>query len=113
MNFKPIKGYEGLYEVNEFGEVYSCERTASDGRHLQRKKLKGGSFSNGYKFVCLRKDGLNRNHSIHRLVAEAFIPNPLNLSDVNHKDGNKQNNCVENLEWCSRSENLAHAVKIG
>ena len=113
MDFKPIKGYEGLYEVNELGEVYSCERITSNGKHIQRKKLKGGSFSNDYKFVCLRKDGVNKNHSIHRLVAETFIPNPSKLSDVNHIDGNKQNNCVENLEWCSRSENLKHAIKIG
>jgi hypothetical protein len=111
--FKSVKGYEGLYEVNEIGEVYSCERTTSNGKHLRRKRLKGGSFSNDYKFVCLRKDGVNKNHSVHRLVAETFIPNPLNLSDVNHKDGNKLNNHVSNLEWCSRSENLAHAVRIG
>ena len=113
MIFKSIKEYEGLYEVNELGEVYSCERITSDGKHLQRKQLTGGHFSNGYRFVCLRKDGVNKNHSVHRLVAEAFIPNPLNLSDVNHKDGNKQNNHVSNLEWCTRSENLKHAVDIG
>lgn len=108
-----IKGYEGLYIVNNYGEVYSCERITSDGKHLQRRKLNGGHFSNGYGFVCLRKDGVNKNYSIHRLVAEAFIPNPLNLSDVNHKDGNKLNNHVSNLEWCTRSENLKHAVDIG
>ena len=113
MLFKAVKEYEGLYEVNELGEVYSCERIASDGRPIQRKQLKGGHFSNTYRFVCLRKDGVNKNHSVHRLVAEAFIPNPNNLPEVNHKDGNKQNNCVDNLEWCTRSENLKHAVEIG
>ena len=51
MIFKTIKGYEGIYEVNRIGEVYSCERTSSDGKHLQRKKLKGGYFSNNYKFT--------------------------------------------------------------
>lgn len=113
MIFKSIRGYEGLYVVNNLGEVYSCEKTTSDGKHLQRMKLKGGCYSNKYKFVCLRKDGVNKNHSVHRLVAEAFIPNPSNLSDVNHKDGNKQNNHVSNLEWCCRSANLKHALDIG
>ena len=111
--WKSVVGFEGLYEVSDSGSVVSCERITCDGKHLKRKEIHGGHFSNGYRFVCLRKDGVNRNCSIHRLVAEAFIPNPLNLTDVNHKDGNKQNNSVENLEWCTRSDNLKHAVKIG
>lgn len=111
--WKPIKGYEGLYEISDSGQVVSCERITSDGKRLKRKLINGGHFSNTYRFVCLRKGGVNRNCSIHRLVAEAFIPNPLNLPEVNHKDGNKLNNCVENLEWCNRSDNLKHAVEIG
>lgn len=102
--FEQVKGYEGLYTVSEIGMVFSLRRG---------KFLRGGCFPNGYKFVCLRKDGKNKNLLIHRLVAEAFIPNPKNLPCVNHKDGNKQNNNVENLEWCTQGENLKHAVEIG
>lgn len=113
MNRAYIKGYEGMYSVSTTGEVMSCERFTSDGRHLMPKVIKGGCYPNGYKFVCLRKDGVNQNHMIHRLVAKAFILNPNDLPEVNHKDGNKQNNNVDNLEWCTRSENLKHAVQIG
>ena len=63
----------------------------------------------GYDRVSLEE----KPYRIHRLVAEAFIPNPLNLPEVNHKDGNKKNNCVENLEWVTHQENMAHAVKTG
>ncbi len=110
---KPIKGYEGIYEITEFGQVYSCERTGSDGRHLKKKLLKGGRFSNGYEFVCLRKEGINSNKLIHRLVAEAFIPNIEDHLVVNHLDGNIHNNTKDNLEWCSQAKNLKHAVNIG
>lgn len=95
---KPIIGYEGLYEITDDGLVFSVDRYTSDGKHLKRKEIKGSKYSNGYEFVCLRKDGLNHNCLKHRLVAEAFIPNPDNLPVVNHKDGNKLNNKIENLE---------------
>ena len=108
-----VEGYEGMYSVSTTGVVKSCERFTIDGKHLMPKEIKGGCYPNGYRFVCLRKDGVNKNHMIHRLVAQAFIPNPYDLPEVNHKDGNKQNNRIENLEWCTRSENLNHAVQIG
>lgn len=111
--WKMVSGYEGLYEISSLGRVKSVDRLGSDGRHLHERELHGGTFSNGYKFICLRADGHSRNHLTHRLVAQAFIPNPDKLPCVNHKDGNKQNNTVENLEWCTQAENLAHAVKIG
>lgn len=98
---KYIIGYEGLYEVSDDGKFYSCERYTTDGKHLKRKEMKGGKFSNGYEFVCLRKDGVNHNCLKHRLIADAFIPNEYNLPVVNHKDGNRNNNNVENLEWCT------------
>ena len=110
---KPIIDYEGLYEVTSDGVVYSVDRYTVDGKHLKRKEIKGGKFSNGYEFVCLRKNGVNHNCLKHRLVAEAFIPNPNNLPCVNHIDGNKQNNSVKNLEWCTQGYNLKHAVDIG
>ena len=111
--WKPIRGYEGLYEVSSHGAVRSCERITVDGKHLSTKILNGGCYPNGYEFMCLRKDGQNQNRMTHRLVAEAFIPNLDNLPVVNHKDGNRHNNSVDNLEWCTQSQNLKHAVEIG
>ena len=111
--WKPIKGYEGIYEVSDAGGVRSCERITPDGKYLSTKILNGGRYPNGYEFVCLRKAGHNRNRMTHRLVAEAFLPNPDNLPCVNHKDGNKHNNDVSNLEWCTYSQNRKHAYDVG
>ena len=111
--WKDVKGYECLYQVSNLGNVRSKNKVGIDGRKIEGKLLKGGMFSNKYKFVCLRKQGENKNCLIHRLVAEAFIPNPNNYPIVNHKDGNKQNNNVENLEWCTYHENRMHANKLG
>ena len=111
--WKPIKGYEGMYEVSSHGAVRSCERITADGKHLSTKILHGGCYPNGYEFVCLRKDGHNRNKMTHRLVAEAFIQNPDKSPCVNHKDGNKHNNDVTNLEWCTYSQNRKHAYDVG
>lgn len=112
----PIKNYEELYEVSNLGRVRSkgrCIMLPKAIHHIKPKILKGGLFSNGYKFVCLRKNGINKNHLVHRLVAEAFIENPNNYPVVNHIDGNKLNNKLTNLEWCTYSYNLEHAIKIG
>lgn len=110
---KSVIGYEGLYEVTSDGDIFSVDRYTKDGKHLKRKKIKGGKFSNGYEFVCLRKDGVNHNCLKHRIIAESFIPNPNNLPIVNHIDGDKQNNNVNNLEWCTQGYNLKHAIQIG
>ena len=112
-DWKPIDGYEGLYEVSPHGAVRSCKRITVDGKHLSTKILNGGCYPNGYEFVCLRKNGHNRNRMTHRLVAEAFIQNPHKLPCVNHMDGNKHNNDVANLEWCTHSENRRHAYITG
>ena len=103
--WKDIKGYEGLYQVSNKGRVKSFHRK-------KIKLLKRHDFRNYYA-VRLYKDGIIENFLVHRLVAEFFIPNPQNKPQVNHKDGNKLNNCVENLEWVTIQENLLHAVKIG
>jgi hypothetical protein len=101
---KYIKGYEGFYSVDRDGLVWS---------HRRAKYLSPGSGSSGYLSVTITKDGKPKCFSVHRLVAMAFIENPEGKPQVNHKDGNKLNNNVENLEWATCSENMAHAVKIG
>ena len=93
---KDIKGYEGLYAITPEGEVWSYRR---------KKFLVPRKGRNGYLQAGLWKNGKGKNHYIHRLVSEAFIPNPENLPQVNHKDENKENNSVENLEWCTGKYN--------
>lgn len=104
--WRPIKGYEGLYEVSNMGRVKSFH---SD----EEVVLKQAEQLNGYMEVDLSKDGTTSVKIVHRLVAIAFIPNPNNYECVNHKDGNKKNNTVDNLEWCSVKENTYHAIKTG
>ena len=104
--WKDIEGYEGLYQVSNKGRVKSF--------HFGKEKiLKPYLRANGYLMLCLQVDKIKAHFIIHRLVATAFIPNPVNLPVVNHIDGNKQNNCVENLEWTTYSENEKHAYKLG
>ena len=95
--WKPIEGYEGLYEISNLGNIYCTKRKIT--RFLQISK-------NGYLRVSLSKEGHKTTYLVHRLVAEAFIPNPDNLPQVNHKDENKINNHVDNLEWCTAIYNL-------
>lgn len=117
----PIKGFEGLYEVSSFGKVKSLDRRVeythrwgSKTTMKQVGKIKNLSFTgSGYLFVGLSKNGIPYPKDVHRIVATHFIPNPENKKCVNHKDGNKLNNCVDNLEWCTYSENITHAMKNG
>lgn len=104
--WKPIYGYDGMYEVSNYGRVKSYKYN-SDGRIL-----KSGNNRLGYYYVVLCKEGKEKTCSIHRLVAEAFIPNPNNFSCINHKDENKGNNCVQNLEWCTHSYNNSYGTKL-
>lgn len=99
---KDIKGYEGVYKIDEFGNVLSC----STG--LVRKASKS---SNRYLYLPLCKNGKKKYKRIHRLVAETFIPNPDNLPQVNHKDEDIYNNHVSNLEWCTQKHNLNHGSR--
>ena len=99
-----VKGYEGRYAVTLFGQVWSEYKCAW---------MKPSVTEKGYLTVELRKGGHRFKARIHRLVAEAFIPNPDNLPEVNHKDGDKTNNQVSNLEWCTHSDNLKHAYRTG
>ena len=105
---KAVKDYEGYYEVDQFGRVYSVGRVISvndNGRHydkpLKAKLLKQSMHTQGYKTVALTKNGKSKTTFVHRIVAEAFIPNPNDLPMVNHKDEDRTNNFVENLEWCT------------
>ena len=112
--WKPIKGYEQSYEISNLGRVRSLDRKAKDGRKLCGQILKGGKSSSGYLFQGLTdENGKTKLHLIHRLVAEAFINNTGNKPEVNHVDGNKMNNNYLNLEWCTREENVNHAIKTG
>lgn len=104
--WKDIKGYEGLYRVSNFGNVKSLNY-----RHKNEERLlKLNVNKNGYCFVNLHIKGTAKNVLVHRLVAEAFIENPLNFPLVNHKDENKTNNNVENLEWCTQKYNLNYSL---
>lgn len=107
--WKPVVGYEGLYEVSNLGRVKS----------LPRKGTKGGlltpSYSNSkhYAHIPLTKNGELRTTSLHRVVASAFVPNPENKSQVNHINGDKTNNRADNLEWVTNKENVDHAMETG
>lgn len=119
MKWKPVFGYEGYYEVSSTGFVRSIDRIIYDKNGKQKRLLgKGmrltkskGRNNDGYYVVNLRKNGTSKVVPVHILVAAAFIPNPLNLPTVNHKDGDKSNNNVWNLEWASWAENNIHALK--
>ena len=110
--WKPIVNYEGLYEVSNLGNVRGVDRLDPIGR-ISRGKIFSTKATKNYITVRLSKCGNIKTFRIHRLVAEAFIPNPDGKPCVNHIDGNKQNNHVSNLEWCSYSENMKHAYKNG
>ena len=105
---KPVKDYEEYYEVDQFGRVYSVDRVISvndNGRQyekpLKAKQMKQSVHTKGYKTVSLTKNGKTKTIFVHRIVAEAFISNENNLPMVNHKDEDKTNNFIENLEWCT------------
>lgn len=100
--WKDVTGYEGLYKISNFGNLYSVRRN---------KNLK--SSCKDYPRNILVKDGKNKSLFVHKLVAIEFIENKKNKPQVNHIDGNKLNNHYSNLEWCTRSENQIHAYKTG
>lgn len=104
-----VVGYEGLYMVSSFGNVMGVPKKSTYGHMLAQREMPSGS---GYHSVCLCKDNVKKYYRVHRLVAQAFIPNLDNKPEVNHKDGNRSNNRVDNLEWVTRSENETHAFRV-
>lgn len=108
--WKDIKGYEGIYQVSNHGRVRSLNRTDSIGRIISGRILSYSLSGSGYRQLALSKNDKVRYFQIHRLVAEAFIPNPNNLPCVNHKNENKTDNRVENLEWCDKRYNLNYGT---
>lgn len=103
-DFTPIKDFEKLYGINKKGDVFGYKRA---------KILKQKTNRYGYKTIKLCKNNQLYYFMVHRLVAQTFINNPNNLPQVNHKDGVKSNNKVDNLEWCTQSENMKHAYRMG
>lgn len=115
--WKDIPGYEGYYQVSTFGRVRSVDRTVYDSvgrvRHLKGQLKKLSKLNDGYIAVSLCLDGIEKHVQVHRLIAITFIPNSEHKPQVNHKDGNKTNNSVDNLEWVTAKENTEHASRTG
>lgn len=110
--WKDIEGYERSYQVSNKGRVRSLDRITNDGKALKGKILCQTYAGKGYLSVMLSKDGKTQRKNIHRLVAEAFLPNPNNLPEINHKSERKNENFVENLEWCDHKYNNTYGGKI-
>lgn len=109
--WRPVVGYEGLYEVSSYGRVRSLPNRGTPGKY-NNGKIKIPQKRGRYLYVRLCKDGKGTAFSIHRLVAVAFIPNPLNLPCVDHIDTDCHNNCVSNLRWVTHSENSRNPLTL-
>lgn len=115
--WKDIKGYESTYQVSTLGRVRAINRIVTYSNGI-RHHYKGHILTywiphqgKGYKNVRLALNGSTKAFAIHRLVAKAFIPNPNHYPEVNHKDENKLNNCTNNLEWCTASQNINYGTR--
>lgn len=117
IEWRPVKGFENLLEVSSAGDIRSTpvDRTDKNGRvySVKGKELAKYTTARGYVQSATKIKGEQTILSVHRTVAEAFILNPNRYSQVNHKDGDKLNNIVSNLEWCSRDQNMKHALETG
>lgn len=114
-NWKDVSGFEGKYQVSDLGRVKSLDRVRAKHRYPEKILNSANRLTHdGYARVTLRDDnGVNHEFRVNKLVALTFLPNPLRKATVNHKDGNKLNNKLTNLEWATRSENMKHAYRHG
>lgn len=116
--WKDIEEFKGIYQISNYGRVKSIERYVernNKGKIKVKEKILKTYINKktGYSYAMFSISGKNKIRHIHRLVAEAFIDNPNNKKDINHKDCNRTNNYVNNLEWCTRSENIKYGFKYG
>lgn len=114
--WKPIKGFETAYEISNKGRVKSLSRFTTVKNHqrlVKSRMIKLNPSDHGYLMFGIRINKFRKAGYVHRIVAETFVPNPKNLPEVNHKDGNKQNNNSENLEWCTHKDNVHHGIRTG
>lgn len=115
-NWKDIVGFEGIYQVSDYGRVKSLsryiERQNDKGYQVNEKILKQSFHTGGYKKVTLSKEGKTYNKFVHRLVGEVFMPNLNDFPQINHKDEDKTNNHISNLEWCDNRYNNIYGTKI-
>ena len=110
--WRPIPGYEGLYEVSNTGRVRSLDKYDSMNRFLRGRILRLFTDGLGYLRAQLYSNSKRKSFLVHRLVAQAFIPNPDNLPQVNHRDENPSNDSVDNLEWCDGKYNVNYGTRI-
>jgi hypothetical protein len=115
--WKDIKGYEGVYQVSNLGRVKSLPRLHkfAHGYYMTKEKILSPRIcgkQREYLAVALQIDGKTKQYKVHRLVAIAFLPNPYGYNEINHKDENKGNNKMDNLEWCTRSYNVNYGSRI-
>jgi len=109
--WKDVSGYEGLYQVSDQGRVRSLDRPRSDGRHFLRGKILKPLYNKKYQFVALWKNAASRQHQVHILVLTAF-GGPRNGRQTNHKNGIRDDNRLENIEWVTQAENNLHAFRV-
>lgn len=110
--WKDIPGYEGLYQASTVGLIRSIDRIDSNGRFHKGHIFKPSINNWGYQLLCLSKNGVHKTEYVHQLIARTFIPNPLNLPEVNHRDEDKLNNLLYNLEWVTPYENKVYGTRL-
>ena len=115
--WRDVEGYVDYYRVSSYGRIMSRDRVVpnrwGNGQHRKGKLMSPGSSPNGYKIITLHKKGKVKYQTVHRTVAAVFLPNPENKPEINHIDGNKENNNIKNLEWVTVVENKKHAQDTG
>lgn len=111
--FRIIKGYDNLYCINPFGDIISPSYVDRNGALRSARQVVPTKTKKGYLRVALNKDGRQVRKYVHRLVGKTFIPNSNKKPQINHKDGNKLNNHISNLEWCTNQENIIHSYETG